>query len=348
MNIESPLRFGFVAAIGVVLALFLASLVGSLSTVLTYIGAALFLALGLEPLVAWLERKRWPRGVAMLTVIAVVLGVIALLVWAIVPSITVQVNELTVRYGAIIGDLLNSNIVEWLQQNFPMLDVATMIAQASAWLQSNVGTITGGVLQVGVGIVNGIFGSLIVFILMIYFVTSMNSIKRAFYQLTPGSKRAVVADLTEQVTGSVGKYVIGQIGLGAINGVLTFIFLSLIGASMPAVFAVIAFLGSLIPMVGTITASAIIVLGQLLLTDPGSATWWICAIWYVVYMQIEAYLISPRIMASAVKVPGAIVVIAALTGAALLGLLGALIAIPVAASILIIVNEVVIPHQNER
>ena len=323
-------------------------MLGSLSTVLTYIGAALFLALGFEPLIAWLERHRWPRGVAMLTVILVVLGLAALVVWAIVPSVITQVNELSIRYGAIISELINSNIVEWLQATFPMLDVQTILAEATGWLQRNAGSITGGVLQVGVGIVNGLFGVLIVFILMIYFVTSMNSIKRAFYQLTPASKRELVADLTEQVTGSVGKYVIGQITLGVINGVLSFFFLSAMGASMPMVFAVIAFLGSLIPMVGTISASAIIIVSQLLLTDPGSPTWWIVAIYYAVYMQIEAYVISPRIMASAVKVPGAIVVIAALTGGTLLGLLGALIAIPVAASLLIIVNKVVIPAQDER
>ena len=345
---ESPFRVGFVGALGVLIALMLASMVTSLTTVLTYIGAALFLALGFEPLIAWLERRRWPRAVAMLTAVLVVLGIAALVIWSIVPQVTQQVQEFTVRYGAIVSELMRSNIVEWLQTAFPMLDVPTIIAEGSAWLQRNAGSITGGVLQVGVGIVNAVFGALIVFILMIYFVTSLNSVKRAFYQLTPGSRRERVAELTEAVTGSVGKYVIGQIGLALINGVLSFIFLSIINASMPAVFAVIAFLGSLIPMVGTISASTIIVLAQLLLTDPGSSTWWVAGIYYLVYMQIEAYLISPRIMSSAVKVPGAIVVIAALTGGTLLGLLGALIAIPVAASVLIILREVVIPHQNAQ
>lgn len=345
---ESPFRVGFVGAIGVLLAIMLAGMVASLSTVLTYIGAALFLALGFEPLIAWLERRRWPRGVAMLTAITAVLGIGALVVWAIVPQVTQQVNEFTVRYGAIVTELMTSNIVEWLQSTFPALDVPTLIAEGSAWLQRNAGSITGGVLQVGVGIVNALFGTLIVFILMIYFVTSMNSVKRAFYQLAPASKRPRIAELTEAVTGSVGKYVVGQIGLASINGVLSFVFLSIIGASMPAVFAVLAFLGSLIPMVGTISASTIIVLAQLLLNDPGSATWWVAATYYLVYMQVEAYVISPRIMSSAVKIPGAIVVIAALTGGTLLGLLGALIAIPVAASLLIIVREVVVPHQNEH
>ncbi len=110
--------------------------------------------------------------------------------------------------------------------------------------------------------------------------------------------------------------------------------------------AVIAFFFSLIPLVGTLTGSIIIVLTCLVVGSPTTAL--IAAIYYLIYMQIEAYVISPRIMGRAVSVPGAVVVIAALAGGSLLGLLGALVAIPVAASILIIYRQVVIPRQNER
>lgn len=348
VRVENPFRLGFLGALGAILAITLAGMVGTLSTVLTYVGAALFLALGIEPFIAWLEGKKWPRPAALLATVFGMLVVVGLVTWAIVPSVAAQVEEISIRYGAIIGDLLNSDIVGWLQQNFPMIDVQAMVAQAASWLQGNAASITGGVLQVGVGIVNGLFSGLIVFILTIYFVASMHTIKRVFYQLTPASKRGRIMNLGDQITDSVGKYVVGQISLGVINGVLTLIFLSIIGASMPMVFAVIAFCGSLIPMVGTISASAVIVLSQLILMDPGSPVWWIAAIYYLIYMQIEAYLISPKIMSQAVAVPGSIVVIAALTGGTLLGLLGALIAIPVAASIIIIFREVVIPAQNKR
>lgn len=348
LRVENPFKVGFLGALGAILAITLAGMLGTLSTVLTYVGAALFLALGIEPLIAWLERKGWPRPVALLVTVFGMLIIVGLIIWAIVPSVITQVNEISIRYGAIIGDLINSDVVGWLQSNFPMLDVQSMLAQAASWLQGNAASITGGVLQVGVGIVNGVFGGLIVFILTIYFVASMHTIKRVFYQLTPASKRGRIMNLGDQITDSVGKYVVGQITLGVINGVLTFIFLSIIGASMPMVFAVIAFCGSLIPMVGTITASTLIVIAQVFLMDPGSPVWWIAAIYYLVYMQVEAYVISPRIMSQAVSVPGSVVVIAALTGGTLLGLLGALIAIPVAASIIIIFRQVVIPAQNKR
>jgi predicted PurR-regulated permease PerM len=172
--------------------------------------------------------------------------------------------------------------------------------------------------------------------------------KRATYQLVPASKRARFADLTEQITQSVGRYVIGQVTLAAFNGVLSFIFLSIIGAPFPAVLAFVAFMFSLVPLVGTLTGSIIIVLVCLIPGLGSPLTALVAAISSLVYMQVEAYLLSPRVMNRAVKVPGALVVIAALAGGSLLGILGALIAIPVAASALLIIKQVVIPRQNER
>lgn len=348
MRLENPFRVGFTATLGVLTALVLGGMIASLGTVLTYVGAALFLALGFEPIIGYLERRRWPRALAILTSVTVVFGALALIIWAIIPSVAEQVNSLTERYTIIVRDVVNSNLIEWANRTFPGLEVEQAVNDGLLWLRDNIGVIGGGVLQVGVSIVNSIFGVLIVFILTLYFVSSMNSIKRVFYQLSPASSRSRVADLTEQITGSVGKYVMGQTLLGLINGVLTFILLTVLGATMPAVFALLAFLGSLIPLVGTLSASVIIVLAQLIMMPAGSSVWWILAIYYVIYMQVEAYLISPRVMASAVKVPGPIVVIAALTGGTLLGLLGALIAIPVAAAVLLIIKQVAIPAQNER
>jgi predicted PurR-regulated permease PerM len=112
------------------------------------------------------------------------------------------------------------------------------------------------------------------------------------------------------------------------------------------VFAFIAFGMSLIPLVGTLTGSIIIVLAQLVLADSTVAL--IAAIYYIIYMQVEAYVVSPKIMNRAVQIPGSIVVIAALAGGSLLGILGALIAIPVAASIVLIVKQVIMPMQEKR
>jgi len=133
------------------------------------------------------------------------------------------------------------------------------------------------------------------------------------------------------------------VSLASINGVLSLIFLSIIGAPFPILLAFIAFLASLVPLVGTLTGAIIITL-TCLTASPATAI--AAGIYYLVYMQVEAYVLSPRIMNRAVAVPGALVVIAAVAGGTLGGVLGALVAIPVAASLIIIVEKVIFPRQD--
>lgn len=355
MKLHSPFRIAFVGTLGVGLGLLLIGSIQTLSTILLYVGTALFLSLGLDPVVGWLERRKLPRWLAVLITILVVLAVFAGIVLLVLPILAAQVGQLIEQVTEFLGSRtfpqFITEVTAWVQSIFPGLEpqfVEDAVANVETFLTDNWGVITGGVINVGVAIVSGIAGAFIILILTIYFTASTPNLKRALYQLVPASKRDRVVDLGEQITDSVGYYVIGQLSLGVINGILSFIFLTIIQAPFPAVLAVIAFFFSLIPLVGTITGAAIIVLTCLIPGLGGVSTAIAAAIYYLIYMQLEAYFISPRIMNRAVSVPGAVVVIAALAGGSLLGLLGALIAIPVAASILIIYRQVVIPRMNER
>jgi predicted PurR-regulated permease PerM len=348
VKIQNPFTIGLLAALGVLLALVIGGAIESLATILTYILTAIFLALGLDPLVTWLEKRRVKRPIAIVLTLVGVIGIVTGLVFALIPVITEQVTNLSkLITDTIIPGFEDESIVQDISKNVPWLNLDEVFAQVSSFFQdpTNITNIGGGIFEAGVTIASGLFGAIVVVILMIYFVSSLGSLKRGLYQVIPASKRANFIDLAEQISQSVGRYVMGQVTLAFVNGVLSFIVLSLLGVKYSALLAFIAFLGSLIPLVGTISASVVIALAVLLFNGPG----WqviVVAIYYVVYMQVEAYVLSPRIMARAVKVPGVVVVIAALTGGTLLGILGALIAIPVAAAIQLILKEVVIPKQN--
>ena len=344
MKIQNAFRVGLIGTLGVGLGILILMSVVSLATILTYVGAALFLALGIEPLILFLERHGFKRWLALLTTLVVLLGAIAGLIWAIVPVIVDQSTQAIdgITKWVQSGDALD--LVHQAQQQFPTVVNQDNLDAVVTYFQDNAGKIGGGVLQVGLGIITGLFATIIVVILTIYFTSSLPAIKRSTYQLVPATKRARFSELADQITDSVGKYVMGQVALALCNGILSAIFLTIIGAKFPILLAVVAFTFSLIPLVGTITGSVIIVLACLI-TSPATAI--AAAIYYIIYMQVEAYVLSPRIMNRAVSVPGAVVVIAALAGGALLGILGALVAIPVAASILLIIKQVVVPRQNE-
>jgi len=345
VKISNAFRLGLVGTLGVGVGFLILTSIVNLSTVITYIGVAFFIALGLEPLISWLERRGIPRWASIVIVFVVILGIAVGVIWAIVPVIIEQSTQLVQAVTDFVNRGTYEQWYQWLQNQFQPGVVDNAVAQGWAELQKNLGTITGGVLQAGIGIISGAFGVLIVLILTIYFATSLHNIKRGAYALVPASRRAGFIDIAEQVTDSVGKYVIGQISLALVNGILSTIFLTIIRAPYPMLLAVIAFLFSLVPLVGTLSGSALIVLLSLLLGSPLTAL--VAAIYYLVYMQVEAYVLSPRIMNRAVAVPGALVVVAALAGGTLLGVLGALIAIPFAASVLLIVRQVVIPRQNQ-
>ena len=142
----------------------------------------------------------------------------------------------------------------------------------------------------------------------------------------------------------VGNYAIGQVAVATINAVCSWIMMSIVGIRYAAVLAVVVGVLGLIPMIGA-TFGAAIVCTVALFDEPKKAV--IALVYYIVYQQVENYIVAPKIMERTVSVPGAVTIVAALAGAALLGLFGALLAIPVAAGLLLIYEEVLLPRQRQ-
>ncbi|MGW9159640.1 MULTISPECIES: AI-2E family transporter [unclassified Microbacterium] len=341
----NPFMFGLLGALGVLVALAIGGIVDQLATVLVYVGVALFLALGLDPIVRFIE-KRLPRAAAVTIVVAGVVLAFAGIILAIVPVLVEQIGNLIKDGPKMVEDFMESQWFKDVSGQF-----GTTIKDAAQGVldfvqnPDNFLDIGGGVFAVGAGIAGGLTGITIVLILTLYFMASLRSMKRTAGRFVPAYQRETFSELLEDVSGAVGRYVMGQASLALINGVLSLIVLSIIGAPVPALLALIAFVGSMIPLVGTLTAS---IINSLICLFVSPVTALIAFGYYLVYMQIEAYVLSPRIMSRAVAVPGALVVIAAVAGGALGGILGALVAIPVAASIIIIVQKVVFPTQDRK
>jgi predicted PurR-regulated permease PerM len=352
VKIQNAFRLGLFGGLGVLVAVAIGGGIQVLGPIITYVGAALFLALGIDPAVSWLEKRNLPRWLAILIVLVGILAVFAGLVLAIIPVIADQVGNLIAQAPDIIDAIVNDGVVEsWWQDNLAWLPYDDVVKNVQDFFDNNLENITTGVFTTVLTIASGAFGGVIVLILTLYFVASLSSIKRGLYQLIPATKREKFIDIAEQISESVGKYVRGQVALGLANGVLTLVFMTILGLVLgnpieyTALFAFLAFLFSLIPLVGTISGAVLITLSIWLFE--GWPAVLVVAIYYLVYMQVEAYVLSPTIMKRAVKVPGVVVVVAALAGGTLLGILGALIAIPVAAAILLIIKQVIVPRQNE-
>ncbi len=347
-QLTHPFSFGLLATLGVLTGLALGGAVSSLSTVWIYIGVALFVAMALDPLVGWLERRGMSRGLSIAVVFVGFALVFGGLLAIVIPMAVTQV----VAFAQEVPDWIASlQQAEWLQNLLSATGSSTAVSDALEQIRvylsdpSNLLAIGGGALAVGSGIMSGITGGMFILILTLYFLASLRSMKTAMYRLAPAYARSKVAEITDHVTGSVGAYISGMFILAVCNAVVAFILLTALGVPFAALLGVLALFITMIPMIGSVAfwvLALVICLFQ---------SWWVGLIFglvYFAYMQIEAYVLTPRVMSKQVEIPGSLVVISALVGGTLLGLLGALIAVPVTASLLMIVQKLFVPRQDSK
>ncbi|MGH3348750.1 MAG: AI-2E family transporter [Nocardioides sp.] len=339
---HSPFYIGFFGGLGVLLAYWLGTQVLAISSVLLLIVVALFLAAGLNPIVEFLIGRGLKRSWAVLAVIVGVLIALGLFVLAIVPVISDQVAALSRSAPGWLDQLQENARVRELDAKYDVIDRIREYVEQGDYASS----IFGGVLDVGLAVLSALANAFIVTVLTLYFLSSLEKTKHALYRLAPRSRRDRVTKLGDRVIASVGGYVSGAFVVATCAGITSLIFLFVVGLGEYAVaLAFVVALLDVIPMIGA-TIGAVIVTAIGFATDVkiGIA----CAIFYLIYQQVENYVIYPRVMSRSVDIPGAATVIAALVGASLLGVIGALLAIPTAAAILMVTREVFIRRQDAR
>lgn len=344
-TLRSPVATGFLLAVGVFLALLIVGILQTSSQLLIWIGAALFIALGLDPVVRRIERWGAPRWVGVLAAALGMAAVVGAFVSLLVPTAIQQSTQLADGLPRTVEDLMAT---EWFQALDAQLHIQHAVRDRLSGLTADGDAVTelfGGLVGIGQSVMNGLFSVLVVVVLSLYFLASLPHMKYWLYRLAPRSKRRRVEALGEEITSSVGHYVMGQTVVAVLNGTVAFIALWIAGTPFAALLAFVAGALAFVPLVGAMIGGVLLTALSLLTDWTSAATF---AAIYFVYLQIEAYIVSPRVMARAVAVPAAVGVIAVIAGGTLLGVLGALMAIPTAAAVMLIFREVFIPRQDAR
>ena len=339
---RAPFYLGFVGATGALVSFWLLTHIEAVGSTLILIVVALFLAAGLNPAVSFFERRGVRRSYAVLLVIICVLIAVLLFLVAIVPVITDQVKSITDQAPQWFDRLQHNRQVQDLDDEYDVIDKARDYVTGGDF----VGTLFGGALGIGLAVLGALFNAFIILVLTLYFLSSLDTTKNALYRLAPASRRDRVTRLGNRIIESVGGYVSGAFIVAMCAGISSVVFLFAVGLGEYAVaLAFVVAVLDVIPMIGA-TIGAVVVVAIGFAEDPkiGIA----CVIFYVIYQQVENYIIYPRVMSKSVDVPGAVTVIAALVGAALLGVVGALLAIPTAAAILMLTREVFVRRQDQR
>ncbi len=344
INQSHPFYFGFIATLGVLTAIVLMQALASASQIFVLILIALFLATGLNPAVEALRRRKFSRNAAVTVIFSSVILFVIFFSLVVVPPIVTQGTALITNAPQLLQDLMKNETIYKLNDQFGLIDA----------LQRKLNSVTsdgtllisafGGVIGVGKSVLSGFFTALTILVLTLYFITSLPQAINLGLSIVPASRRDRVRLLTNAVIERVGLFVGSQILIAAMAGVFVIILAITLGLPSPIALGMIVLVVALIPLIGHFIGSGIVTLIALTQSPLIGV---IAFISYVVYVQIENYIVTPRIMKRTLSVPGAVTIISALIGSSLLGLVGGLLAVPVAASIILILDEVVIPRANE-
>ena len=322
----------------VLLVLFVAYGAYRVRSTLILVFVAAFLAVGLDPAVRRLERLKLSRGQAVAVIfIATILFIIGFIA-AVVPPLVRQIASFAGHLPDYVQELSRKypTVERWVQDN----DIADKLRDATQNAPSIIGGSLGKVVGVAGSVASSLFSGLTVLVLTIYFSLSLGKIRAGTLKLIPASKRKRAGEVIDPILEKVGAYIAGNIAISLIAGALSFIFLTIAGVPYPVALALWVAIADLIPLVGATLGAVPAVIVAFFSSIPlGIAT----VIFFIIYQQVENYVIAPRVMNKAVDVAPAAVLLAALIGAGLLGFVGALIAIPAAAAIKIIANEVIFP-----
>jgi predicted PurR-regulated permease PerM len=336
---QSPFRIAFVATMGVAVAALIVDSVIIARQVLILILVAAFLAVGLDPAVRWLVAHGLRRALAVLVIVVAALGFFGGFVAAVAPPIATQSTALVKKAPDYAERLTKNKTIDKLNKHYHF--VQKLKDKANNGISVNA---FGGVLGVGKAILGFAVSTLTVIILMIYFLANMPGIKRTLYRVVPRTRRARVGLLTDEILNRVGGYVLGNLFTSLVAGLATLIWLEAFGVPYAVALSMFVAITDLIPLIGaTIGAIGVTAVALFQGIPTGIATF----AYYMGYQQFENYVLQPRVMKRTVDVAPVVTIVAALLGAALLGVLGALIAVPIAAGIQLLLTEVAFPRQDE-
>lgn len=331
---------GFGAGLGAILAWVLVQTVLQISELLTLFLLAFFIAVSLEPVVGWLcrhgLRRAWSVAVVLVGFAGVLAGFLALVIPPVSTAVT-SLNDAVPRWRSQLHD--HHSTLGRLEDRYHVIEKA----QQQLGSGGGASKVAGGVLGAGQLVISTVTSAVIVITVALYVMAGLPAIKRFCYRFVPGTRRERAEAVTEEILSRVGRFMLGNVATSAIAGLATFVWCAAVGVPYPAALGFFVALMDMIPVVGSTVGGIVVSMVALSVSLPVAVA---TAVFYVAFRLAEDYLIMPRAMKFAVDVHPVVTVVAVLAGGSLLGIIGGLVAIPVAVAIGIVLDEYVFPRTD--
>jgi predicted PurR-regulated permease PerM len=326
-------RWGAYVSLGALAVLAAAAAVYTTRAVLIRVLIALFIAISLDPAVRMLTRRGMRRGLAVLIIFLVASGLVAAFLVSVIPALVHQFEALVRDFPGYLATLQDRSA-----RFRGLSDRLQLTSRIQGLLADLPGRLGSGLLGLTRRLFGALFSTLTVLVLTIYFMADLPRLRHGVMRLFPHAHRDRFGQISQVMVDKVGDYMIGNLLISLAAGLASFAVLQGLGVPFAVPLAFVVALCDLIPMIGAALGAVVCVLASLLTTDLWPTTV-IVAFFFLAYQQLENYLIAPRILRHTVSLSAAAVLLASLIGGTVLGLVGALMAIPVAAGLKVVLAE---------
>lgn len=334
------MRWAAAGTTGALAVLAVAYGISRVSGILILVLIALFVAVSLDPAVRWLVGHGMRRAWAVSLVVLALVGMFAIFLWSIVPPVVEQSTNLVGNLPEYIRSLsAESRAVREVTDRYHLTErLTSLLGELPARL-------AGGAVGILQRFLGTLASALTVLVLSIYFMVDMPRLERGLVRLFHPRRRAEAAEIIVVVVDKVGGYMIGNLAISLIAGVASYVCLKVVHVPYALPLAIVVAVTDLIPMIGaTLGAVACTLVSVLAVGVWPRAV--VVLLFFIGYQQFENYVITPRVMRNAVDLSPVSVLVVALIGATLLGLIGALMAIPIAAATKVVMSSRIPPHDE--
>lgn len=336
------IRKGLYTALGVLVVAAATLAVYAARDILIWALIALFLAISLDTIVRLLTRWRMPRGLAVFAVILVSLVLVAGFLSAVIPTMVEQFQAMV--------KVLPAHVANWQDRSAGLRKLGQTLhltARVDSVVNGLPGRVGNGLFGATGRLLSGLSSALTVAVLTVYFLADLPRLRQGAASLCPRAYRDQVGRIVDVMVDKVGAYTIGNIGVSVIAGAAAFAALTALRIPLALPLAFLVAVTDLIPSVGAALGAGVCLLVAL----PTKPLWpnvVVLALFFVLYQLLENYLFAPRIMHGTVQLPPGAVLMATLIGATALGLVGALMAIPIAAGVQVLVSERLLARDSDN
>jgi uncharacterized protein (TIGR00369 family) len=326
-------RWGLYGSLGILVVAATTLAVYTTRAVLVRVLIGLFIAVALDPAVNMLTRRGMRRSLAVLVIFVIAAGLTAAFLISVIPALVHQFQALVHDFPGYIASLSDRS------SRFRQLtDRYRLTSKVEELIASLPGRLGGGALGFTRRLFGALFDTLTVVVFAIYFMADMPRLRQNVIRLFPKGRRAQAGRVADVMVDKVGSYTVGNLLISLVAGVASFALFAILGIPFAVPLAFVVAVCDLIPTIGATLGAVICVLAALLTTELWPTTV-IVVIFFVVYQQVENYFIAPRILRTTISLSAPAVLLSGLIGGTVLGLIGALMAIPVAAGLKVVLGE---------